>query len=302
MGGSLSFLLSFLQKNIRHTGYRLLIFEPSKKPEAMSFSQKFQFYHDGFIVVQNSVPSAACENALKLITEQLRLQNLKDNFTWETASKILESGCFSRSDFREGGDFQFRCHLPTYLVTATSAHPTLLDLVNCTDVKKFVFSLLRKPVGEDDAKTFLKAIISQIAVRFPGSLFGRRHIDGIDRGEHSPFDLLVGVALTDQNEADNGNLCVWPGSHKKIQEAINNLHLPAKPPSLADIEPLSLKLRSLIDNIDIGEPSQVKLNAGDVILAHQKLVHSGGRNDSKSMRLMVYFRMKWLNLNKDIEN
>ena len=42
------------------------------------------------------------------------------------------------------------------------------------------------------------------------------HTDGLRQGRMHSFTLLVGVALSPMTVPNTGNLCVWPGSHKKI--------------------------------------------------------------------------------------
>ena len=64
----------------------------------------------------------------------------------------------------------------------------------------------------------------QVAVRFPDPsgrgprpIDGKRwHVDGFRTGAHSPFDLLVGVALTATPSYDAGNLAVHPRTHKTV--------------------------------------------------------------------------------------
>ena len=54
----------------------------------------------------------------------------------------------------------------------------------------------------------------------PPALFGNQwRIDGFNStGGHSPYTMLVGVALTDLTEGDLGNVCVHPGSHMSLLE------------------------------------------------------------------------------------
>ena len=39
----------------------------------------------------------------------------------------------------------------------------------------------------------------------------------------SPFDLLLGVALSAQPEDDYGNLALWPASHGLLHEAVGRM-------------------------------------------------------------------------------
>jgi hypothetical protein len=41
------------------------------------------------------------------------------------------------------------------------------------------------------------------------------HVDGMGKGRHSPFTLLVGVTLSDTSTPNSGNFVVFPGSHHR---------------------------------------------------------------------------------------
>ena len=138
----------------------------------------------------------------------------------------------------------------------------------------------------------------QIALRYPeladpppsGLLGGVGwHIDGMDRGQHSGFNLLVGVCLSDQQEDFEGNLCLWPGSHYTLQELISEQRLPVNP-TPGEQEDVSFRLRSLM-RVNLGEPLQVRLRRGDCVLCHQKVAHRGAPNYGPQIRHMVYFRV-----------
>jgi hypothetical protein len=79
---------------------------------------------------------------------------------------------------------------------------------------------------------------AQVAIRPPelddesaDSHHGMRwHIDGINKGKHAPFTLLLGVALSDQPAHGCGNLVVFPGSHRLLQDDVRDGDaLPATP-------------------------------------------------------------------------
>lgn len=50
----------------------------------------------------------------------------------------------------------------------------------------------------------------------------------------------------------------------------------------------------------IGKPTQLKMQAGDVVVAHPDLAHRGGPNFSPHIRYMVYFRIKHVDLEEKI--
>ena len=109
-------------------------------------------------------------------------------------------------------------------------------------------------------------------------------IDGMDKGDHSPFTLLVGVALSDQLDSFMGNLCVFPASHHEINQLCNR-----------DATGHDNTISVIPNRPILKEPTQVLMRAGDVVLCHQKLAHRGGPNYSADIRLMVYFRISHRN-------
>lgn len=131
--------------------------------------------------------------------------------------------------------------------------------------------------------------ICQIALRFPENapppphthLGGLHwHTDGMDKGDFAPFTLLVGVALTDQPAPLHGNLCVFDGSHYTLQDTFRTIAHSAPPYDMS------------YARCDLGEPTQLQLHIGDVVLLHQKLAHRGGPHFGHEIRKMVYFRVR----------
>ena len=110
----------------------------------------------------------------------------------------------------------------------------------------------------------------QVALRFPENRgrpvnSSQYHIDGMnDKG--CGFSLLCGVALSDQSVPDVGNLHVYPGSH---------LHQPLRQYYIKHLGEPDADKRS--DKPYVGEPVQVLLNPGDVVIAHQMLAHAVGQ-------------------------
>jgi len=159
-------------------------------------------------------------------------------------------------------------------------------------------NLLNQTIAFNAAKSlfgeynFVKTVrYAQIALRFPKKaamnplktkifdLFSW-HIDGMERvfgGDNHPFSLLLGIALSDQMKPDCGNLRVYPGSHLKMQEPYKK--------AIAVQSPLDMKA------VDVGDPVQVLLAPGDIILAHQMLAHGVGINQSPNIRYQIYYRL-----------
>ena len=58
---------------------------------------------------------------------------------------------------------------------------------------------------------YLKRFLWEIST--PGTDW---HTDGLRQGKKHSFSLLVGVALSEKQVENRGNLCFWPGSHRVI--------------------------------------------------------------------------------------
>jgi ectoine hydroxylase-related dioxygenase (phytanoyl-CoA dioxygenase family) len=100
----------------------------------------------------------------------------------------------------------------------------------------------------------------QILLRFPDEEQAwtfEPHVDALPPGqEHRSYRGIVGVALTDSGPRD-GVACVWPGSH-------------------------------------VGEPGEmtpVPLQAGDALVMHPQLGHTGTLNLGPTIRTAIYFRL-----------
>ena len=127
------------------------------------------------------------------------------------------------------------------------------------------------------------------AAALPGTQW---HVDGMRQGKAHPFSLLLGVALSDVRAPLAGNLCVFPGSHRRLQPlllpdgrlrgyederfACAGKGKPQSPPGL----------------LDLGAPLQLRLRAGDAVLMHPSLAHRGAPNLSPHIRYAAYFRLK----------
>ena len=143
----------------------------------------------------------------------------------------------------------------------------------------------------------------QIALRFPeagGAVPGTAlpgtewHTDGMRQGKEHPFSLLAGVALSEIPSEFCGNFCVFPRTHT----AIHKMVLPNG--RLKGIDEQGPHATVAADNPwgagaglpDLGAPTQLVMQPGDIVLAHPHLAHRGGPNYSPHVRYMVYFRLK----------
>jgi hypothetical protein len=120
------------------------------------------------------------------------------------------------------------------------------------------------------------------------------HIDGLAQESHSPFSLLIGVALSDQFEENSGNLCVFPGSHHSLSPFLKEFvskgylrHLQLQPGQALGPN----VFEEYLEKPSLESPTQLLLSKGDVVVVHQKVAHRGSPNYSKQTRNMIYFRV-----------
>jgi hypothetical protein len=126
---------------------------------------------------------------------------------------------------------------------------------------------------------------AQIALRFPGA-GGKAvpHIDGISSpGNGVPpgtlyhFTALGGVFLSDVTAADRGNLTVWPGSHRLVEQHLRTHGVAA----IVDRFP----------DLPLGPPHPILARAGDALLAHYQLAHGIAPNHGPHIRYAVFYRL-----------
>lgn len=235
--------------------------------------QKLRFAVDGFVVIPQIVPHLQISSARRFIHHHMGERN---------------SGLVLTSDPL------------TNFASAGSGDKAITDLFNKTDVIEYVHTLLYgNDPGDEGEIRKSKTSGGQIALRYPQlgdpppsnhRLGGMGwHIDGMDKGTHSTFDLLVGVCLSDQSVPFSGNLILHPGSHHTIHNRIKLSGLPCWPEPSEAIS-VGMQLRELM-KVDLGEPVQMLLNPGDCVIVHQKTGHAGSVNYYHEIRNMVYFRV-----------
>lgn len=110
------------------------------------------------------------------------------------------------------------------------------------------------------------------------------------------FTMLVGCYLSDANENLMGNLTVFPGSHRILEKAIRDAGGPEKlfhkdQSIQTPDDPQTESLKHLKAKVQLGNPIQLKVKAGDVVLAHYQLAHCIAPNISHNIRYAIYFRM-----------
>lgn len=266
-----------------------------------------QFVRDGYAVVSGAVPADVCATAKAFINGRLGMlaaagagggtsvgpvaspQEEEEDGTDRQAAGERQHESLAEEAADPAGEEHVR-H-PLHKVWGSSSWQ-LMGLCRCAPMAR----RLEQLIGRDSVDPHFGA---QVALRFPGvrddlvaggaavrsRVTGRDwHTDGLRQGKKHPFTLLIGVALSDTAEQDQGNLCVWPGSHYFAQASSrwpDGRFLRARGWERTD-GPLP----------DIGEPLQLRLRAGDVMLAHSELAHCGGPLLGPDIRYMVYFRAK----------
>lgn len=107
-------------------------------------------------------------------------------------------------------------------------------------------------------------------------------LDGHGSGVPAIFSLLVGVLLTDQVDADGGNLWAWPGSHLLAADFFR-VHGPGA---------LTTAQRYPDVRLEGCAPVQILGSAGDVVVASYLLGHAAGGSTAGSWRATAYFRLR----------
>ena len=127
----------------------------------------------------------------------------------------------------------------------------------------------------------------QIALRFPSMDPPRDphpHIDGmytptngVPKGTIQNFTALIGVFLSDVRGPYSGNFTVWRGTHRKYESYFREHGPEALLKGMPDVE--------------LPEPEQLTVRAGDAVLAHYQLGHGIAGNASPNIRYAVFFRL-----------
>ncbi len=104
-------------------------------------------------------------------------------------------------------------------------------------------------------------------------------VNGLDEGKIYNHTVLVGVFLTPVRSEFAGNFTVWPGSHY-VYEKYFRVRGPGA-------------MREPAPTPEIGPPTQLMCDVGDVVLAHYELGHSAAVNTADLDRIAIYFRV-WL--------
>ena len=226
------------------------------------------FARDGYLILEKVVPDPLVDEALMYI----------NNFVGQGPSSwVVDPDAMTEA----GEDPKMKLR--------SSSHPSVMQLINCTCIGAAAERLLgpgraqlaiRFPVIdrlEKEAGKLTKAALDVVQRDDSRDHF---HIDGTGKESPLPFSLLCKVALSDQSRPHRGNFTVFPGSHQKpqviqwyfAQISKSRVSTPKRP--------------------DVGEPLQVLLNVGDIVLVHPYVCHRIGTNTSPHVRYGVIFRFR----------
>lgn len=225
---------------------------------SLSPTQIAAFKRDGFLHLPGAIPHEMVEAALHTINYQIGQGVPADQLAqWRVQSWFPELRLQS----------------------------VITDLFNASGLRATMQLLMGQP--NVPAQTS-----AQLALRFPAAPGAPvrppgPHIDGVHtptngvpEGTIASFSALVGAFLTDVSSEDAGNFTVWPGSHLKMQDYFREHG--------TDI----ITRQSKTPPIERGEPLQVKVRAGDAVIAHYQLLHSVAGNHAPRPRYTTFFRVK----------
>ncbi len=171
--------------------------------------------------------------------------------------------------------------------------PVIMDLFNASPV----ISLAESLMGEGNLQKPIRG--AQVAPRFPTVIGNvppepRGHLDGMGTGTNGMpkgvyrrgFTAFAVIYLADVPEPYSGNFTVWPGSHRFFENYFKREGLE----TLANGTP----------RIDLPEgPDMVTGNAGDLIIAHHQMIHTGGPNASPNIRYAAIARLRHIDCDKN---
>lgn len=129
----------------------------------------------------------------------------------------------------------------------------------------------------------------QIALNYPPHSLrpGGPHVDGHRPEQQWPdsFTMLAAIYLVDEQQSQDGNLWVWPGSHLDHQRLFKERGTRA----LLDVGGHSTMLEP---PAVLGERVPVLAHRGDLLLAHYLLGHNTGGNTTDRVRRIAYYRLR----------
>lgn len=116
------------------------------------------------------------------------------------------------------------------------------------------------------------------------------NIDGMERNVLPPFNLLVGVALNPQTAPFEGQLIVWPSTHKEIHQILskNEGNYGAFLHAVETVDKMGKKGKESWKEINA---EFINMDVGDILVVHPFLAHCISENYGSNIIRNVYFRV-----------
>jgi hypothetical protein len=188
---------------------------------ALSYAELKSFFECGFVIARSMVGPEQGVAAQKMANYWLSKYIYSTRGDAAGGGAVATSPSTGSGSGSAGSDGILRGPLNSVeLIGSICADVDILALFYATPVVHIVQRLL----GAGDVAHPLSA---RVVTTFPTlelvdspALYGNKWtIEGFTAtGGHSPYSLLVGVALTDIAESDHGNFCVHSGSHMSLLE------------------------------------------------------------------------------------
>ena len=222
-------------------------------------SQIRSFYEDGYIKIPGAVPLAMIAEARRAINHSIG---------------SIGVGSDDLDNFRVGA-----------YCDELKNQPVMTDLYNRTPI----MTIAEQMIGEGKVDPVGGV---QMAMRFPTILDGERpeprgHLDGLGNGKNGQdkgqyrrgFTAFAVIYLADVPDAYQGNFTVWPKSHRFFEDYFKEHGHEV----LADGTP----------RVPLPEPPvQIVGKAGDAVIAHHQIMHTGGPNASPDIRYAAITRLR----------
>jgi hypothetical protein len=222
--------------------------------------QKREFYDRGYIVIRGAIPRVMVNAARQAINHSI--------------GNVGQSG----EDMGNHRAAQFCRDLHNT--------PVITDLFN----RSPVISLAESLMGEGNLQTPIGG--AQVAPRFPvvpgeDPPEFRGHLDGMGNGKNGMakgvyrrgFTAFAVVYLAEVPESYSGNYTVWPRSHRFFEDYFKREGLEV--------------LENGTPRVELPEgPDMITGQAGDLVLAHHQVIHTGGPNTSPDIRYAAIARLR----------
>jgi hypothetical protein len=221
----------------------------------LTWSQEHALVDEGYLLVPGLVSRERVDAALKAINHSLGEEGIAKDALWTMRAQ-------------------------TFCPELASA-PPILELYGATGLRE----LAEAALGAGQVRA---PATGQIALRFPQTLVAppdpHPHIDGMPGPLNGVapstifhFTALGGVFLSDVDLPFHGNFTVWPGTHATLAR-----HFATHGTSglLTGFPPIALPT-----------PRQLRVRAGDGLLAHYQLAHGAAPNVGPHVRYAVFFRL-----------